>query len=108
MDNELHLQISDYIVVFSDCGLAEYDGCTQEIWTKNGIVDRIGGPARIYRNLWTGVAEREEYLRDGRLHRTDGPAVVLRNQSTAEIIGLEYYENGQKVTPPDAAGPPTP
>lgn len=41
-----------------------------EVWYENGVIHRVGGPARITK----GTIHSECWMQNGEYHRTDGPA----------------------------------
>lgn len=57
-----------------------------EAWYFDGVLHRIGGPARRHRDSrWWFV--------EGKLHRLDGPAVDMKGHPK------EYWINGQQLSP---------
>lgn len=69
-----------------------------ECWTRSdGKLERLDGPACIYRDAETGVVTRETWYMDGKLHRVDGPAVIKRKADTGSVSREEYYTEGRFV-----------
>lgn len=57
-----------------------------EVWYKNGVIHRDGGPAIRHKNNYL-------YYREGKLHRLDGPAIVEQGGPR------EYYIDDAKYSP---------
>jgi hypothetical protein len=60
---------------------------------------RDGGPAATWRDLFSGLPKREEWLRDGVLDRKDGPAVIASEPGDPQRISYEWWRNGERVQP---------
>lgn len=57
------------------------------------------GAAYIERDRVTGVTTIEKYYINGRLHRDGEPALIKRDGKTSEAVEVEYWQNGQRITP---------
>jgi hypothetical protein len=47
----------------------------------------------------TGVVTYEQWWKDDKLDRIDGPALIYRNVATAALVFDGWYKNGKRFTP---------
>lgn len=70
------------------------DGYHCEKWYLYGKCHRIDGPAEIRFDKRGGFYQESYYI-EGKLHRSDGPAVIYRDIS-GDVYREEYWVNGEK------------
>lgn len=66
------------------------------------------GPAILFRNLETGIVQKEEYLLNHRLHRdpAKGPAFIYRDPITGDVRRREYRLFGKLIPEPQRGETP--
>lgn len=79
----------------SDCA-SEYDSDLPgvvEIWKKDGVLHRVGGPAITRYDEDTGEVTTREWYENGKRHREGAPAFIQKHCGFNVEI---WYKNGQE------------
>ena len=80
-------------------GVDYYSTGSQEVWLKDGVLHREGGPAKIdYVDSNDKLLIWSDYWYvNGLLHREDGPAIV-QYDDFGEVMKESYYLSGRKIS----------
>ncbi|WP_147303714.1 hypothetical protein [Parvularcula marina] len=75
--------------------LEDEEDFQQEVWMKDGVIHREGGPAVIVRKKEDGAVHLEAWYQNGKLHRVDDPAILRYDEWDSSFVWMEgYFQNG--------------
>lgn len=87
---------SDSSELYKDGRTSDYDSdlpCILEIWKKDGVLHRIGGPAITRYAKDSGEITAQEWYENGKRHREDAPAFMQKYCGFNVEI---WYKDGQE------------